>query len=50
MGEKEFSSNFIAQRWLERTPGVTGDFNFAAKYKEAIDKILVESLELIEAG
>jgi len=47
--EDEPGLSDVVQRWLERTPGLTGDFNFAAKYKEAIDKILVESLELIEA-
>jgi len=47
--EDEPGLSDVVQRWLERTPGLTGDFNFAVKYKEAIDKILVESLELIEA-
>ena len=37
-----------SQKWLERTPGLDSDFNFAAKYKEAINKILAESLEQIE--
>ena len=49
MGEIIFLT-FYTKRWLERTPGLTGDFNFAVKYKEAIDKILVESMELIEAS
>jgi len=47
--EDEPGLSDVVQRWLERTPGLHCDFNFAVKYKEAIDKILVESLELIEA-
>jgi len=47
--EDEPGLSDVVQRWLERTPGLHGDFNFAAKYKEAIDKILVESMEIIEA-
>jgi len=47
--EDEPSLADLVQTWLERTPGLQCDFNFAAKYKEAIDNILVESMAQIEA-
>ena len=37
------------QAWLERTPGLEGDFNFPVRYKATIDKIMAESLGKIEA-
>ena len=47
-GRRKYQS--FSQKWLERTPGLEGDFNFAAKYEEAINKILAESLEQIEVN
>merc|ERR1712025_207038 len=46
--EEEPSLSDVVQRWLERTPGLSSDFDFASKYKEAVDKILNETLEEIE--
>lgn len=46
--EDEPSLSDVVQRWLERTPGLSEDFNFAAKYKEAIDKIMAESFQQIQ--
>jgi len=46
--ETEPSLSDVVQRWLERTPGLSEDFNFAAKYQETIEKILDESLKQIE--
>jgi len=48
--EDEPSLADLVQTWLERTPGLQCDFNFAAKYKEAIDNILVESMAQIEGS
>jgi len=47
--EREPSLSDLIQTWLERTPGLGDDFNFPARYKVAIDKILKENLEKIEA-
>jgi len=47
--EDEPSLSDLVQAWLERTPGLEGDFNFPARYKATIDKIMAESLEKIEA-
>lgn len=46
--EDQPSLSDVVQRWLERTPGLEGDFNFARKYKEAIDNILAETEAQIE--
>ena len=46
--EEEPSLSDVVQRWLERTPGLSSDFDFASKYKEAVDQILNETLEEIE--
>ena len=37
------------QRWLERTPGLSADFDFASKYKEAVDSIMSDTMAEIEA-
>ena len=34
---------------MERTPGLESDFDFASKYKEAVDTLLKEAMEEIEA-
>ena len=34
--EEEPSLSDALQRWLERTPGLSVDFDFAKKYKEAV--------------
>jgi len=47
--EEEPSLSDLVQAWLERTPGLGDEFNFPERYKEAIDKILAESLEKVEA-
>merc|ERR1711974_129734 len=47
--EEEPSLSDLVQAWLERTPGLGDEFNFPKRYKEAIDKILAESLEKVEA-
>ena len=46
--EEEPSLSDVVQRWLERTPGLSSDFDFASKYKEAVDIILNETLDEIE--
>ena len=33
---------------MERTPGLESDFDFASKYKEAVDTLLQEAMEEIE--
>merc|ERR1719431_2486110 len=47
--EDEPSLSDLVQAWLERTPGLEGDFNFPVRYKATIDKIMAESLGKIEA-
>ena len=47
--EEEPSLSDVLQRWLERTPGLSLDFDFARKYKEAVDSIMAEAMEDIEA-
>lgn len=47
--EQEPSLSDLVQGWLERTPGLGDDFNFPAKFKATIDKIMAESLQKIEA-
>ena len=47
--EEEPSLSDALQRWLERTPGLSVDFDFAKKYKEAVDSIMMEAKEDIEA-
>ena len=46
--EEEPSLSYLVQKWLERTPGLGDEFNFAQKYKDTIDKILKENLDKIE--
>ena len=33
---------------MERTPGLEDDFNFAAKYRETVEKILAEAQREIQ--
>jgi len=47
--EEEPSLSEVVQRWLERTPGLESDFDFASKYKEAVDNIMKEAMQEIEA-
>merc|ERR1711874_381635 len=41
--EDEPSLSEVVQRWLERTPGLESDFDFASKYKEAVGNIMKEA-------
>jgi len=47
--EEEPSLSEVVQRWLERTPGLSADFDFASKYKEAVDSIMSDTMAEIEA-
>jgi len=43
------SIKFLVEQWLERTPYLkTSEYNFWTTYKESVDKMLGEELELIE--
>lgn len=49
--EREPSLFELIQRWLERTPGLERNgFNFLDKYKDAVDAMLGQETEIIEAG
>ena len=49
--ESEPSLSECIQFWLERTPGLEEDgFNFAAKFKEAVDGLLKKDLDKIEVS
>jgi len=45
--EEEPSLSDLVQQWLERTPGLTEGFNFSARYKETIEKILEDTMKQI---
>jgi len=46
--ETQPSLSDVVQRWLERTPGLSSDFDFASKYKAAVDEIMKKSKDEIE--
>jgi len=46
--ETQPSLSDVVQRWLERTPGLSSDFDFASKYKAAVDEIMQKSMDEIE--
>jgi tryptophan 2,3-dioxygenase len=46
--EDEPSLSDLVQKWLERTPGLEGDFNFPVRYKETIDKIMDDNLRKVQ--
>ena len=49
--ESEPSLSECIQFWLERTPGLEEDgFNFAAKFKKAVDGLLKNDLDKIEVS
>jgi tryptophan 2,3-dioxygenase len=47
--EEEPSLSDLVQRWLERTPGLSDQFNFPVRYQETIETVLAESLAQIKA-
>jgi len=46
--EEEPSLSDLVQQWLERTPGLSEDFNFSARFKETIEKILEDTMTQIK--
>merc|ERR1719232_2079700 len=47
--EEEPSLSDLVQQWLERTPGLSDEFNFPTRYEDTIKKMLEESMMQIKA-